>query len=483
MSLDFATYRPPGTYVEETSTPVSTPVGTQPTLVALVGPSLGYRVYAETLVLPSTTPVLVTKLGGITASVVVTSLDGATTYDLTDDYLVAPGAGDDGDIGDTLDNTMTIARVSNGAITEGASVRVTYHYVDAAYYEAVRVADFEVVKDLYGEPFSPATGAITSPLSMAAKVAFENGARELILLATEGTSSVTAADLAAAYPKILNLHSVGVVVPVTAGITSDGDLGTAATDLVNHCVNASADGFYRIGVIGIDTGYTTGTPQAVAESANSSRVMVAWPNKLLYYNAFTGTTVEVGGQYLAAAYAGKLVSRAVQHGLTRKGITSFAGISATALATMTKANKDTWSDGGVAVTELTRNNTLIVRHGTSTDTTSTVTREVSVTRAKDQMIRLIQDSIDSAQVIGSPLTNISVSQIKAIVGGVLENCKDSEIIVDYSDLVGRIRPGDPQVIEVKFMYRPAWPLNYILVSFSIDTTTGTTEFGAGTNLG
>lgn len=483
MSLDFATYRPPGTYIEETSTPVSSPVGTQPTLVALVGPSLGYRVYAETLVLPSTTPVLVTKLGGITGSVVVTSLDGSVIYDLTTDYLVAPGAGDDANIGETLDNTMTIARVSNGDIVEGSSVRVSYHYADASYFEAVRVADFEIVKDLYGEPFSPSTGAITSPLSMAAKVAFENGARELVLLATEGTSTVTAAALSAAYPKILNLHEVGVVVPVTAGITAGGDLNTAATDLGVHCTNASEDGFFRIGIIGADTGYSTGTPETIAETANNKRVMVAWPNKLLYYNAFTGSTVEVGGQYLAAAYAGKLVSKPVQHGLTRKGVTSFAGISATALATMTKAAKDTWSDAGVAVTELTRNNTLIVRHGTSSDTTSTVTREVSVTRAKDQMVRLIQDSIDSAQVIGSPLTSVSVVQIKAIVGGVLENCKDSEVIVDYSDLVGRIRPGDPQIIEVKFMYKPAWPLNYILVSFSIDTTTGTTEFGAGTTLG
>jgi hypothetical protein len=33
------------------------------------------------------------------------------------------------------------------------------------------------------------------------------------------------------------------------------------------------------------------------------------------------------------------------------------------------------------------------------------------------------------------------------------------------------------------MTSPAWPLNYILVSFSIDTTTGVTEFGAGTTVG
>ena len=483
MALDFATYRPPGTYIEETSTPVSSPTGTTSVLVALVGPSIGYRRFTETLILTGTTATAVTKKGAIPASVKVTSLDGATIFDVTDDYTVAATAGVDSDLAQLVDNGMNVTRVAIGSITDGQAVRVTYNYADVSYYQPVRVADFEVVKDLYGDPFDPTTGAITSPLSMAAKVAFENGAREVILLATVGTSTVTTGALSAAYPKLLNLHEVGVVVPVTAGISSGADLATASTDLANHCDQASSDGFFRVGVLGCDTSYATGTPQAIAETANSKRVIVAWPNNLLFYNAFTGNTVEVGGQYLAAAYGGKLVSKGVQHGLTRKGITSFAGIAAGTLSTLTKANKDTWSNGGVAVTELTRNNTLIVRHGTSTDTSSTATREISVTRAKDQMVRLIQDTIDSAQVIGSPITSISVQQIKSIVGGVLENCVDAEIIVSYNELVGRIRPGDPQVIEVKFMYRPAWPLNYILVSFSIDTSTGTTEFGAGTTIG
>lgn len=483
MSLDFAaTYRPPGVYVEETSSPISVPVGNQPSLVAIVGPSIGYRVFTETVTLNGTTAVTLTKLGVSTSSIVVTSLDGSQVYAVTDDYEILTGPGADSVSEDTEDNTTTISRVVNGAIESAESVRLTYRYTDSAYYDAVRVADFEVVKDLYGTPFNPSTGAITSPLSMAAKIAFENGAREVILVAVPGTSTADPADFPAAFAKIANLHEAGIVVPIAAGVTSGSNVNTVASHLVNHCVASSDDGFFRIGILGIDSGFT-GTPVTVAQTAPSSRLMVAWPNKLLYYNTFTNQAVEVGGMYLAAAYAGRLVSRGVQHGLTRKTISGFAGIAAAALATMSKSAKDSWSSAGVTVTELTRANALIVRHGTSTDTSSTANREVSVTRAKDQMVRMIQDSIDGAQIIGSPLTATSVTQIKSIVGGVLENCKDSEVIVDYKDLVGRVRPGNPQVVEVKFEYRPAWPLNYILVSFSIDTTTGTTEFGAGQNLG
>jgi hypothetical protein len=433
-------------------------------------------------VLNGTTATPVTKLGGITGSVVVTSLDGTTTYALGVDYNVAATLGDDNNAVTLLDNGMTIARITNAGITSGQSVRVNYHYADSAYYDAVRVGDYELVKQLYGEPFNPTTGAITSPLSMAAKVAFENGAQELVLVATLGTTTVVVADIVSAYTKIATLHEVGIVVPILEGVSAGSDIQQAATDLAVHCAQAADGGYFRIGIIGADNSFV-GDPTTIATAANSARVMAAWPNKLLYYNSYAAQAVEIGGQYLAAAYAGRLAAGDVQEGLTRKGITSFAGIASSALQTMTKSNKDAWSNGGVAVVELTRQNTLIVRHGTSTLTSTTANREISVTRAKDLMVRLIQDTVDVSQLIGSPLTSISVAQIKSIVGGVLESCVASGAIVSYTGLVGRVQPGDPQVIEIKFQYRPAWPLNYILVSFSIDTTTGVTEFGAGTTVG
>jgi len=482
VSLDFATYRPPGTYIEETQSPVTSRVGTAPTLVALVGPSVGYRTYSETVTLTDTTPVALTKLGGITGSVKVTSLDGSTIYQLATDYAVAATLGADNNAQTLTDNGMTIARISDGAIANPGAVRVSYHYADSTYYDAVRVEDFELVKDLYGEPFDPSTGVITSPLSMAASIAFNNGARELVLVATAGTTTVTSAQLAAAYPKIANLHEVGIVVPVTAGVSVGSDLITVANDLVNHCNQSSDGGFFRIGIMGADNGYS-GDPTTISVAANSARCMVAWPNKLLYYNVFSAQAVEVGGQYLAAAYAGRLASLNVQEGLTRKGISGFAGIASSALQTMSRSSKDSWSNGGVAVTELTRQNTLIVRHGTSTNTSTTAAREVSVTRAKDRMVQLIQDSIDSAQLVGSPITSTSVVQVKSIVQGALEACKDAGTIIDYTALAGRMKPGDPQVVEIKFQYKPAWPLNYVLVSFSIDTTTGSTDFSAGTTVG
>jgi hypothetical protein len=56
---------------------------------------------------------------------------------------------------------------------------------------------------------------------------------------------------------------------------------------------------------------------------------------------------------------------------------------------------------------------------------------------------------------------------------VLETYKSSDVIVDYSGLTVTQQSTDPSVMEVKFRYRPAYPLNYVLISFGIDQTTGT----------
>ncbi len=472
------TYRPPGVYVEEEQTPVVPTVGTTTQVVAIVGPSRDYRTFAETVVLTGTTPVALSKLGIVGSSVRVTSLDGGTLYVVGDDYDLAAGDGEDGDE-DTLDDTLTIARDATGDITGGASVRVSYQFTDAAFYEPVLMSDFEDVKDFYGQPFNTETGEIISPLSMAAKLAFDNGARQIILVAVPGTSTVTRNELSAGYAKLGSLTQVGIVVPLPVGITgtdnAPGDVITTGQDLATHGENSTEDGYGRIGVYGVESDVTI-DPSDIAAGINSSRVMLAHPNRMSFYNGYANQVVEVPGYYLAAAYAGRLVSQPSQMPLTRKDVRGFSGIPSDILATMTKTVKDAWSNAGVAVLELSRQRQLVVRHGVSTDPSTIVTREVSVTRAKDEMIRTIDDTLESARLIGTPINSQTVFQVKGIVAGVMESLVLAGTIESYRNLKGRLKAGDPQIVEIKFEYRPAYPLNYIVVSFSIDTSTGDTEF-------
>jgi hypothetical protein len=56
---------------------------------------------------------------------------------------------------------------------------------------------------------------------------------------------------------------------------------------------------------------------------------------------------------------------------------------------------------------------------------------------------------------------------RAGVGGLL---RDHQLLHDLA--VRQTSSTDPTVVEVKFAYKPAYPLNYIVISFSIDMSTG-----------
>ena len=66
-------------------------------------------------------------------------------------------------------------------------------------------------------------------------------------------------------------------------------------------------------------------------------------------------------------------------------------------------------------------------------------------------------------------------RVKGIVTGILETAKTEGIIRDYPILQVRqqsLPGGNPTAIEVQFAWQPFLPLNYILVTFAIDLSTG-----------
>lgn len=474
---DFSTYLPPGVYTSEDQTPMVNLQTFTPNLVALVGPSVGYRRHTEAVTLAGTTAVTLSHLGVDEATVVVRSVDGLTTYVVDDDYALVEGEGADEDSLTAADNEWTIARVGGGDITAGAVVRVSYQYTDPDYFNPRRLSDYDDIKDAFGEPIDPITGAITSPLSFAAKIAMDNGATDLVLVATDSASAtaVIRTELSDALDLLLANYDVNIVVPLPAGITGDdnapGDVINVGDDLAAHVDAASADNNFRVGIVGYD-GTVTVTPDSIAQGIASKRVMLAWPNKLSWYNGFAQRTVTVSGIYLAAAYAGRLAALRTQDGLTRKQVNGFTGIEASAALTLTPTNKNAWSAAGVAVLEATRRRGLVVRHGTSTDPTNVNTREVSVVRIRDAVVRGMNEAVENSGIIGAPIVEETPLRVKTIIAGVLEQAKDNELIIGYQNLKSRLSQIDPSVIEIKFEYQPSYPLNYVLIVFSINTQTG-----------
>lgn len=469
-------YSPPGVYVAEDALPVpnlGTTVALPPSRLAIVGPAVGYQTTTVAIQLNATTAVTLSNLGVISGSIAVANLSG-TAFTVTTDYTVVQSGSP------AAEAVTTIARVNGGAITDGQIVYVTYNYADSTYFQPFTSSDFDTIQERFGAALNATTGAINSPLTLAAKIAMEQGLREVVLLPTSGstTSQVTRTQLSTAYGLLDARDDVGIVVPLTVGISgtdaSPGDTTNVASDLKLHVENAATNGNYRIGILGLDKSASR-NHGTIATGANSRRVVVAYPNVLNWYNGYLGKTVEIDGYYHAVALAAMLASRDPQEPLTRKAVRSFSSIPARVLSTMTTSAKNTLSGAGVAVTEQTSDNRLLVRHGVSTATSSVFVREVSITRAKDAMIRMIFRSLDQSGLIGSATNDETPVRLRSIVDGVLTTAVDASMIVAYSNLKVRVSATDPTAMEVKFAYRPSYPLNFVNVSFSINTVTGNTQ--------
>ena len=457
---NFTEYVPPGVYWQQSATPISPQSAGLPNGVAIVGPGIGYRTFSEAITLTGTDPVALSK-EGVDGSSIIVSANG-TTYAVTTDYVVTTS-------GSGPTTVTSIASNGEGSITSGETVTVSYQYTDATYTIPTQISDAQTVQNLYGPAFDPTTGDLMSPLTLASNFAFANGAKNLVLVATTGT--VTPSVLNTSIELLSTVDTVSIVVPLPVGLTSSGDIQSVDTDL-SVFVDAQSDlSNFMIGILGYENGPTANAINPISISSNSGdeRVVVAYPNSMTYYT--NNTSNQIAGYYLAAAYAGTLAGNPVQRGLTRQRIVGFSGIDPVVYSTMTTSQKNTWSAGGVAVSEIDRNGNLVV------------TREIPLVRAQDAMIDTILQTVINAGIIGSPITANTSPTIAGLVNIVLASLKAAGVIENYTSISVTESTGDPTIMNVTFLYVPAYPLNYIAITFGIDTTTGSTTATSGTTLG
>lgn len=486
---NFNTYQPPGVYVEGSAASLVSPAGVPSTTVTIVGLSRGYQLATESLIISTTAQPLgnrgVLPDSNPAPDLTVKKLDGTPLVETTD-YVLVRGAGS----GDAT----TIARASGSTvIANGDQVVVTYSYADSTYYAPKSFEDFSSVEAIYGPslvsvlPTDPNATQVYSPLSLAARLAFENGATTVLLIAVEPTTVDfnLLTRFSEAYSKVATNPEVTLLVPVLS--QPDGQDAAAYTLAVPgflsavraHCVGAAADGYGRIAFVGADTAYddTTTTFDELAAAQGSNREVLAFPNRMSFFNQSLNQSTEIGGCYLAAALAGRLAAQNPNRGLTRLQVFGFTGIPDDVVGDMTTTAKNTLSAAGVCVVEVGRTSTLTVRHGVTTDPTDALSSEVSITRSQDVLYRLIADGVEAAALVGEPIDDEMAIRVKGIVAGVLESAVTGLVIAEYITLQVRQQDsatGNPTVIECQFTYRPFLPLNYITVTFSMDLTTGTT---------
>lgn len=493
-------YTPPGVTITETLNPVVSVSLASTGNLCLIGMTAGVIVVTDTITLSGTTAVTLPSAPSdstMTVDSITSVMDADPTiasgdYDNTTGYVADTY---------TFDQTAhTIVRVADpegpAPIPDGNVVYVTYSYTPVDYFRAITTDSMAAIEGRFGTQYDESGTVINSPLSYAAQIAFENGASTLILQplffnnagilqqpndAQAAAASTWQDNLTA----LRGVENIGIVVPVVGqSQTSVGDsnvlgIAQAVQDFVYY--QANSNNSYAFGLFGEDSSSSNTVAQRATlithaqtlesrygGSVNEQMLMVSPSNFSRRIPGSSNGTITVGGQYVAAAVGGAIVSRPVASTLTRKAISGFYAVN----DVRTSADKNTDAGNGMMVIEQV-NGLIRVRHAITMDTTGVQRRELSVVRAKHLVIQSVRDMLDT-QIIGQIVADAKATTVVGTaVSGVLELLRGDGDIITFSDISTRLLTLDPTTIEVRFSYLPAFPINYIDVGFSLDLTNST----------
>lgn len=479
--MDFSTYNPPGVYTESIPGPLVGVQANTPTSVGIFGKGRGYRIDLETVTIPadfvdpddSSLTALVTpafRQRGIneTTLKVVNSATGVVytkqtvTSPPNGDYVVVSTTGPSG-VSNGSDHTIAIKRVIGSTLDDEVDVQVSYQYTDETYFTPQRFFDYDDVVDFYGSPFD-ASGTIVSEITLACNLAFTNGAQTIIAVAASGTYQTS--DYNAALAKLEGIPEISVVVPAVANTS----VFAAVRD---HVALQSAQKSERRAIVGTDgstTAISTSSRITTAKSLNSSRVAMVSPSTVKYYNSQVSQIQTIGSQFLAAALAGIAVSQNPAQPLTRKPVAGFVGIDSAS-----EAQKNSETSAGLLVVESSSGAALRVRHGVTTKPDTQLTREWSILGQQDAMSYRLRSFFEADGLIGSIITDVTLANIKASAATALESLISDGIIQNYQALKVRQQTANLDVVEVSYEWKAALPLNYVLVRFTLNVSSGSTD--------
>jgi hypothetical protein len=491
-------YTPPGVKVTEIQNPVPSTILSLPALVALVGRSPGIVARTDAVTLSGTTAVALPG-APLDATMVLADIklvmNATNPADAPSGYTVAATGASNATqvVFDATAHTVARNATATAVVPDGATVYITYTYIPADFYKPILLDNMTDIEARFGTAFDSTGTTINSRLTLGAQIAFENGAQQVVLLPlfynnTGVKQQPTDAQAAAAatwadnFVALRDIEDINVIIPVVG--QSDANVGDSnmlaiSQALQDHIHFMKTEQQYSIGVTGEDSSASTAVAQAATlqthaatiagryGGADAENMVLVSPSKFSRVLPSGSAQINVGGQYVACAIGGMLASRDVSQTLTRKIVSGFSAVT----DSRTKAQMNTDAGSGLCVV-YQRNGAVTVRHAVTSDTSSAVKREISIVRAKHRVIESVRDTIDS-QIIGQVIADGDApSSVAATIAAVLEQIKQLGDIVDYSDVQARTLTIDPTTIEVRFSYKPAFPVNYVNIVFALDLTTG-----------
>jgi hypothetical protein len=524
-------YTPPSATVTELTSPSVNPLIAPSANICLIGLAGNYTTTSnpisvtDTVILQGTNPVTLPTIALLNnnAQLVAVSkvLDvlnpsvgtpPGSGYVATTDYVINAGEGP------PQGTAGTIARASGSGIPDGGIVSVSYTYIPSDYYSPIRLFDIGSVEQRFGDSWatgvSSTTGSIydvgvNSQLSMAARLAFENGAQSVICqplfarstpgnpgttpVPPSGTAIGSSGTWSDTLYSLRSIRNIDVIVPVIGqdnNNVSDSSMLAIFGAVQAHLAYMNSNQEYIIALFGEDgtiegpgaigaNGVATGlmntvrnvhAPYLQSSYGNALSGQCVLINNTVFQRAVPGlnTTINLGGQYAAAALAGALSARAVSQAMTRQPLLGFQSVT----DPRTPQDKNLDAGAGLMVIEQV-NGVVRCRQQTTLDIQNVPQRsELSVVRSKFVMMQSVQATLDD-QIIGNIIADANSPLIvRSAISSVLSLLQQQQVIVGYTNVTAQLSSLNPTTITASFAYQPAFPVNFIKVTFSMDLTTG-----------
>lgn len=454
-------YTPPGVFVTDQTVANYSSSATVPSSVGIFGLASSQLSFTETVVIPEdegdpreTDVLKFPNVSNISATVAET---GSLLVEGTDFELVTKEQG--GVTYTALTRVVDSEHLTGG----GANVKVTYNYSPADFHRALRFNNIVDVSAFYGPAFD-SDGVVSSEITLAAQLALANGAPTVIIVASKDDTEQSRLE---ALDTLNKARDVAVIVPASGSQS----LFTSVSTAVNSASNAELERRAIVGVDGSDSVVDADMLSNYANQISNRRVALVAPSYANIRIPSMDKVVKVGGQFIAAAVAGKSASQTVEIPLTRKVIQGIHSLE----DTYDTVDKNSLSASGVMVVEETAQGSMRIRHGVTTDNSTKNSSEWSIVGATDQIVSSIRTMLDTSGFIGSPITAGTVPAITGMVDSLLTSAVADSVILRYGDLAVVQRASEPDVIDVRFAIEFLFPLNRIYVTMSSSTALGTTE--------
>ena len=446
-----AQYRQPGVFVTFEDSPANSLLPTGLRLACIVATGLTSRPVKN---------VAITRGGGGT-DVIPGTLSAADVSSLV-------SAGDFPDLAqyalgaDFHQSGQSIAWSGGQAPVAGSVYYLTYRApkVGADYNKGIIYSSLSDVRTDFGGEL---INGVLTPITAAAKMAFDNGAAAVMLIQAVSASQ---SDLQTALDSA-KLEDVDLVVAPQMCNTQLNSYVRAHVLTQSAPTNRHERVWFRSADGTSDSIYTL---RADAQGMGSERVTVMAPPAFVttLHDSAVGQDEDIllPSGYMAAMYAGVVTDPTVDPAtpMTRQAL---VGIKNLSTFNYQETDKNILGAAGVTVVE-SNQGAYRIRHAVTTDVSNVNTITQSVVFIKDNIRKELRTLLDST-FIGSNIDASLSSRMAAAIEAFLRQKVRDTIIKDWRNISVIQDTTDPRTMLVSFALAPVFPAEFIDVTISLFT--------------